>query len=283
VVPLLLAVVFLSTSISAQTIYSQDFSSNPNYVSLASDYAYWDSSQGNYYVKTRDDLKHKYWAYSPYIGNIDPTKEDYKIKFDIMIENQDWGTYPNIRFCSDKPTEMNNGACAFSLSNANSDNSRENFRACTSGSSPATCINTSQWTVKNNTWYSVEFETKENGSKINLTIKDKSSGIAIGEFNDIDFPITQFSYIGFGYYDQPNYGSSYAPMRIDNIEITSNNSSPCTSAEAGTISPDLNIHMPSLEYQGVFGKQNMWVDFEYLGTNTEGKPIWTLKDYGVNQ
>lgn len=51
----------------------------------------------------------------------------------------------------------------------------------------------------------------------------------------------------------------------------------------GTVSSNLDIHMPSLNYQSLFGIQNIWADFEYLGENLEGKHTWELKNFGVNQ
>jgi len=57
----------------------------------------------------------------------------------------------------------------------------------------------------------------------------------------------------------------------------------CTSAEAGTVNSDLDIHMPSLNYQTLFGTQSIWVDFEYYGTGPNGELLWKLKDGGVNQ
>lgn len=46
---------------------------------------------------------------------------------------------------------------------------------------------------------------------------------------------------------------------------------------------NLDIHMPSLNYQTLFGTQNIWADLEYKGTNSEGQHIWGLKGFGVNQ
>jgi len=56
----------------------------------------------------------------------------------------------------------------------------------------------------------------------------------------------------------------------------------CTSAEAGTVSSSLDIHMPSLNYETLFGTQNIWADLEYLGINSDGQHTWGLKDYGAN-
>ncbi len=59
--------------------------------------------------------------------------------------------------------------------------------------------------------------------------------------------------------------------------------SSCAADNSGVVSPNLDIHMPSLNYQSILGTQNIWADLEYLGTNSEGKHIWGLKDFGVNE
>ena len=51
----------------------------------------------------------------------------------------------------------------------------------------------------------------------------------------------------------------------------------------GSVSPDLNIHMPSLNYQSLNGNQNLWADFEYYGQGNNGELLWKLKEYGINQ
>ena len=57
----------------------------------------------------------------------------------------------------------------------------------------------------------------------------------------------------------------------------------CATDNSGTVSPNLDIHMPSLNYDTLLGKQNIWADLKYKGTNSEGQHIWGLKDFGVNQ
>ena len=53
-------------------------------------------------------------------------------------------------------------------------------------------------------------------------------------------------------------------------------------AETGTVSSNLDVHMPSLDYETSLGTQNIWANFEYLGVNLEGRHIWGLKGFGVN-
>ena len=57
----------------------------------------------------------------------------------------------------------------------------------------------------------------------------------------------------------------------------------CMEKNVGAVLPNLDVHIPALQYESVVGPQNIWVDFEYLGTNLEGRPIWGLKGFGENQ
>ena len=50
----------------------------------------------------------------------------------------------------------------------------------------------------------------------------------------------------------------------------------------GTISSDLDIHMPSLNYQSLEGLQSLWVNFEYYGEGSNGELLWKLKEFGAN-
>jgi hypothetical protein len=208
---------------SDDIIYSEDFDSDPSFTSYSTTHAYWDSSEGNYYVQTRDNLNYKYWAHSGNLGDIDPTTQDIDLSFDVMIENQNWGTYPNIGFYSDIPTEINDSSRVFLMQNANADNSRERFGTCTYASTPAKCIHNDQWSVDNNVWYRVQYEIRNAGTTINWTVTDILTGNVIANFQNEDFVTSSFSYIGVGYYNQADYGSTWAPMRMDNISITSSN------------------------------------------------------------
>lgn len=53
-------------------------------------------------------------------------------------------------------------------------------------------------------------------------------------------------------------------------------------AETGTVAANLDIHVPALNYESLSGTQNIWADFEYLGTNPQGRHLWGLKNFGVN-
>ena len=54
------------------------------------------------------------------------------------------------------------------------------------------------------------------------------------------------------------------------------------SGTPGTVSPELNIHMPTLLYNTAFGNMNLWVDFEFAG-ESNGDLLWKLSDFGENE
>ena len=93
---------------SAQTIiYQENFSSDPGFTSQSHQHAYWDASQGNFYVKTKDDLTYKYFAYKK-IPMCSSKTHRINIQFDLLFENQNWGTYPGVRFFTNEPTDIKN-------------------------------------------------------------------------------------------------------------------------------------------------------------------------------
>ncbi len=51
----------------------------------------------------------------------------------------------------------------------------------------------------------------------------------------------------------------------------------------GTVTSNLDIHLPFINYESLQGTQNIWANLKYLGTNIEEQHIWELKDFGVNQ
>ncbi len=50
----------------------------------------------------------------------------------------------------------------------------------------------------------------------------------------------------------------------------------------GTVSSNLDIHLPLMLYQSQDNDNNIWVDLEYLGTNSEEKHVWGFKAIGDN-
>ncbi len=46
-----------------------------------------------------------------------------------------------------------------------------------------------------------------------------------------------------------------------------------------TISPELNMHIPALQYQTLLGNINLWADFKFAGENN-GDMLWKFSDFG---
>ena len=50
-----------------------------------------------------------------------------------------------------------------------------------------------------------------------------------------------------------------------------------------TVTPDLNIHIPSLNYELSTGTLHLWADLEYYGQSSNSEFLWKLKDFGENE
>lgn len=209
----------VNNTASNTIIYSEDFTSNPGFTSLSTTgKAQWNSSDGDYRVETRDDLNDKYFAYSPDFGLVDTTKPLF-IQIDMLFENQNYGTYPGIRFYSDIPNEINDNMSLW-IFNGNADNSRELIQIETidQNGNAKEYVKSPQWSVKNNKWYRVTIQTNGNG-KADINVVNRDTNEVILTENDTSFNISPFRYIGIGYYNQPDYGSDWSPIRVDNILI----------------------------------------------------------------
>lgn len=199
---------------SIQTIYAEDFSDNPSFSSLSKTHAYWDSSAGNYFVNTRDNLEYKYWGYSPAFPEVDVTKA-FSISLDVLFEYQDWGTYPSVHFYKNAPSSgINSGiSSGIGIDNAYYDGSYKKIRITVGGNSTFTP------TIDDDTWYKVKIEFDGNG-KADVLVTRISDSIVIHEATELDATPNNFGYIGMGFYNPPDYGDSWSPIRVDNVLIT---------------------------------------------------------------
>ena len=74
------------------------------------------------------------------------------------------------------------------------------------------------------------------------------------------------------------------------IDYCKNNPSACgistsqcsASSTTGTVAPDLEIYVPSLDYESLLGTINIHATFDYEGQDSSGKHTWSLRDYGGN-
>jgi len=148
--------------------------------------------------------------------------------------------------------------------------------------------------IATNTWFqfSITYDGSTVNSYINTTLIDSFSysgnlGNASAS-SDLPFIIGAM-YIPSRNNLTYNWQGNIDDVRVYNRALSSSEiqqiytgSSSCTSSEAGTVSTNLDIHVPSLNYETILGTQNIYADFKYEGKNSEGKHIWSLKDYGSN-
>ncbi|MEA1969006.1 MAG: hypothetical protein U9N77_12410 [Thermodesulfobacteriota bacterium] len=75
----------------------------------------------------------------------------------------------------------------------------------------------------------------------------------------------------------------YTQSDLDNARQEGYNSgcNDCSngSSSPATISPELNLHIPVLQYQSPFGAMDLWADFEFAG-ESDGDMLWKLSDFG---
>jgi hypothetical protein len=53
------------------------------------------------------------------------------------------------------------------------------------------------------------------------------------------------------------------------------------SCETPTVKSNLDIHIPTAQYQSSLGNIKLWADLEYAGQNASGQLLWRLKDYST--
>lgn len=65
-------------------------------------------------------------------------------------------------------------------------------------------------------------------------------------------------------------------------ELYNDSETNCPASDPASIGLNLDIHIPSAEYQSLNGTSNFWVDLEFKGTDVDGDMVWKLRDYGSN-
>jgi len=196
-----------------QVLYSENFSTNPLFTSKATDYAFWDSNNGNYYINTYDNLNNQYWAYSPKFATV---KADLDFVFEIFInfENPVFGTYPGVNMYNAEPVSISAEEYSFNISMAYSTQHNQQLRFVKYG-----VFDYYTDTITKNNWYHIKIIYHAESKTADIIVIDTTSYNTFYEIYDVDFIISDFSWIGIGFYDEPNYGHDWSPMRVDNIYI----------------------------------------------------------------
>ena len=215
VLVVLVGVLAVTYRLDAGTLYSQNFTSNPGFTSLAPSYAYWDNAAGNYYVRTRDDLGASYWAYSPSFGPV-TTGSDITVAFDVLFESQNWGTYPGVRFFNSQPTSIST-PCVFMVNNSYWDGRTEGLAFSDCGPN---YYETPHYSIDDGVWYRVTMVLHTATNRADLSVARRSDSVIVGSFTNVAFVAAPFSWLGVGYYNEPDYGSDWSPIRLDNVVIS---------------------------------------------------------------
>ncbi len=79
---------------------------------------------------------------------------------------------------------------------------------------------------QSNVWYHVKLKYHASTQKLDIFITEKSTGKSFFIKKNADFQIDPFRYLGIGYYNKPNYGNEWSPIRVDNIRIAATGKTP---------------------------------------------------------
>ncbi len=219
---LIIALLNISVIGFSQIHYEEDFTSNPNFTILSPNHTFWDSINGNFWIETFDNLNEQYWAYSPQFNAVD-IANDFQVSFDILIEYNDWGTYPGIGFYNNNPDTIWSTGESFSIKYVWANSVQKKFQITTKNSIGGVAAVNTQNSYAENVWYRFEIAYHSSTQTADITIKDLDQDTIFETLNNLNFDIQQFSYFACGFYDQPNYGDEWSPIRIDNILVSESN------------------------------------------------------------
>jgi len=219
--PKLLRILFIAISLTCsaisqgEVIYSENFSNDPGYTSLAPEYVFWDSINEYYYVKTFDNLEHKYMGYSPKFAKINSNK-NILFEVDINFENPAFGTYPSMNMYYEYE---DNGQIkrihSFSIKIDYSTSYPKKLHIVRGNFFEYH----STQTLSKNTWYHINIKYDSSNKKADILVTDLSTNEIFYDNQDTAFQISDFNKISIGFYDEPNYGKDWSPIIIDNINI----------------------------------------------------------------
>lgn len=81
--------------------------------------------------------------------------------------------------------------------------------------------------------------------------------------------------------DPSEGGDSGTTVGADVDSVGAISSSACADNYISTITPNLDIFLPSLNYQSLTDTSNLWVELEFYGEESNNL-LWKIKDFGVN-
>ena len=125
----------------------------------------------------------------------------------------DWGTYPSVRLFANEPIEISDSSLALNVSFVYTDTIYKKIgiydkfgnRYYTNQVSP-------------NVWYNVLISL--NNGLADILVTDKNTSQPVLDVQNVQLNLPSFQYLGVGYYDQPDYGHNWSPIRLDNVRIS---------------------------------------------------------------
>ena len=93
----------------------------------------------------------------------------------------------------------------------------------------------------NNAWYHIKLIYDATTKKVDIIGTETDTGNTFYEVLNTDFELTDFSWLGVGFYDVPNYGSDWSPIRLDNVIIKVDGHSILTDATYGQLNNSVEI------------------------------------------
>jgi len=205
---------------SYRLIYSEDFESDPGYVSMSPANVYWDNLAGNYYADVFDVSSGYGYdiAYSPTFEEIDG---DFTVEMDFMIITPDWGSYPGVFFQNSNVTVDTSGLHRDGFQHSFeegfhwSDHINKKFRLA----SLSEAITTTNQPLTNE-WYNFKLFYNSELETIDWTIVHKATNDTFFMINDYAHPIpNSFNRLYIGKISAPPSYGDESDIRVDNIKI----------------------------------------------------------------
>lgn len=141
--------------------------------------------------------------------------DNVTISVDILCENGDWGTYPGVQLYGEEPQSIDNPSNTFRLwfAWAVGTNRKIQFRDIAGNDY------LSDSSYEDDKWYRFRLHYRGNENKADVLITERDNGEVFYQLTDFDFVLNEFSFLATGYYNIPDFGDEWSPIRIDNIFI----------------------------------------------------------------
>lgn len=189
------AAMALGTALHAaswQTIYEEDFTTDPGFASphYPSE-IYWDAAAGHYHVHTEDHSgAHRYhFGHSPVFGTVD-TASSFRVQFDVYTEQPKWGNYPGIFFFDSATMDyVANPFEGYIFGHKVQDWSDSTHKKMKLQTPDQGTIAQSP-TVSENTWYTVSLDYDAQTQTIDWIVTQRSNGNVFVNQTSLPFLVT---------------------------------------------------------------------------------------------